>query len=107
MALVDRKAVAASLPPRIHSSLPERDYWGQEVESKSLNLLHDCKTLPHDAGRERSILIELVSVLVELRPVSGVSHGSLVSAVSVLPVELITTKPQLLRMILVADIKVS
>ena len=46
-------------------------------------------------------------MLVELLPLSGVPHGMLVVGVSVLPVELVTTKPRLCVKSLVADTKVA
>lgn len=45
------------------------------------------------------------SVLVELLPVSGVPNGSLVVAVSVLPQNLVNTKPRLCIKALVSDSK--
>ncbi|URD84087.1 hypothetical protein MUK42_02767 [Musa troglodytarum] len=47
-----------------------------------------------------------VAVLVELLPISGVPLGSLVVGVSVLPLEIVTTKPRLCIKSLVADINV-
>ncbi|WOL09772.1 hypothetical protein Cni_G18525 [Canna indica] len=46
-----------------------------------------------------------VVVLVELLPISGIPHGSLVVGVSILPLELVTTKPRLCIKSLIADIK--
>ncbi|XP_065029473.1 uncharacterized protein LOC135652460 [Musa acuminata AAA Group] len=48
-----------------------------------------------------------VAVLVELLPISGVPLGSLVVGVSVLPLEIVTTKPRLCVKSLVADINVT
>ncbi|THU54935.1 hypothetical protein C4D60_Mb11t01300 [Musa balbisiana] len=48
-----------------------------------------------------------VAVLVELLPISGVPLGSLVVGVSVLPLEIVTTKPRLCIKSLVADINVT
>ncbi|XP_064989121.1 uncharacterized protein LOC103970148 isoform X1 [Musa acuminata AAA Group] len=48
-----------------------------------------------------------VAVLVELLPISGVPFGSLVVGVSVLPLEIVTTKPRLCVKSLVADINVT
>lgn len=48
-----------------------------------------------------------VAVLVELLPLSGLPHGTLVVGVSVLPVELVTTKPRLCVRSLVADAQVA
>ncbi|RWV90038.1 hypothetical protein BHE74_00016163 [Ensete ventricosum] len=48
-----------------------------------------------------------VVVLVELLPISGVPRGSLVVGVSVLPLEIVTTKPRLCIKSLVADINVT
>ncbi|XP_008805048.2 uncharacterized protein LOC103718148 [Phoenix dactylifera] len=48
-----------------------------------------------------------VAVLVELLPLSGVPHGTLVVGVSVLPVVLVTTKPRLCVKSLVADTNVA
>ena len=46
-----------------------------------------------------------VAVLVEMLPISGVSLGSSVAGVSVLPSELISTKPRLCVQALVPDAK--
>ena len=46
-----------------------------------------------------------LSVLVEMLPLSGLPNGSLVVAVSVLPCNLITTKPRLCIRPLVSDTK--
>ncbi|KAG1355292.1 hypothetical protein COCNU_07G014040 [Cocos nucifera] len=48
-----------------------------------------------------------VAVLVELLPISWVRHGTLMVGVSVLPVELVTTKPRLCVKSLVADTRVA
>ncbi|GMN61885.1 hypothetical protein TIFTF001_030971 [Ficus carica] len=46
-----------------------------------------------------------LSVLVELLPLSGVPNGSLVVAVSILPQNLVSTKPRLCIKALVSNVK--
>ncbi|XP_077246984.1 uncharacterized protein LOC143886756 isoform X2 [Tasmannia lanceolata] len=84
------------LPIQVTCSLKEKDL--RPVVSKLVQQYLD------DERHKLERPIKLV-VLVELLPLSGVRHGSLVVAVSVLPPNLVSTKPRLCVKALVSDMK--